>query len=213
VPLTRGIGWLAPVYDRCTAPFERRSLGRWRRAAWAEVPAGGTGLEVGAGTGPNLSHHPALARTVATDLSPAMLRRAAARPERSAPLLACDAMALPFRDASFDWAVATLVFCEVPDPVAGLREIGRVLRPGGVLVLLEHVRPSGVAGLAADLLTRITAPLWGEHFDRDAEAAARRAGFALLRRRRLWGDAVVLLVLAPAPEEGPMPLVEGANAG
>lgn len=199
MPLSRGIGWLAPVYDRLAAPLEHRSLARWRRSTWAEVPEGGLGLEVGAGTGANFSYYPAGARLVATDVSPRMLARACRKPERrGTPLVACDVQALPFPDGVFDWAAETLVFCEVPDPAAGLRELGRVLKPGGRLVMLEHVRPPGWLGLAADVLTAASAPLWGEHFNRDVAAAARAAGFHIERRAWLWRRGVVLLTLARA---------------
>lgn len=197
MPLSRGIGWLAPVYDRLSAPLEHRSFARWRKAAWAEVPTHGQGLEIGAGTGANFAYYPAGARVVATDVSDRMLARAREKPERSGvPLVACNVQALPFRDGTFDWVAETLVFCEVPDPVVGLQELKRVLRPGGLLVMLEHVRPSGWLGRAADALTAVTAPLWGEHFDRDAHAFVRQAGFRIERRRWLWRDGVILLVLA-----------------
>lgn len=196
------IGWLAPVYDRLTAPFERGALGHWRQRTWAEVPKQGLGLEVGAGTGANFRYYPPGARVIATDLSAGMLGRVRAKPEgREATLVVCDAQALPFRDGTFDWAAETLVFCEVPDPVAGLREVRRVLRPGGRLVMLEHVRPSGWLGRVADLATAVSAPLWGEHFDRDAEAFVRMAGFEIEVKEWLWRDRVVLLV-ARAPAEG-----------
>lgn len=187
MPLSRGIGWLALFYDRLTAPLEHRSFARWRKSTWARVPEGGLGLEVGAGTGANFPYYPAGARVVATDVSDRMLAQAQQKPERNrAPLVACDVQALPFRDCTFDWVAETLVFCEVPDPVAGLREIRRVLKPSGRLVMLEHVRPSGWLGRAADALTAVTAPLWGEHFDRDSEALVRMAGFTVSRRE--WGS-------------------------
>ena len=195
MPLSRGIGWLAPVYDRLTAPLEHRSFACWRRSAWDRVPAGGLGLEIGAGTGANFPYYPVGARVLATDVSDQMLAQARAKPHRNrAPLVACDVQALPFRNGTFDWAAETLVFCEVPDPVAGLRELRRVLKPSGHLVMLEHVRPSGWLGRAADALTAVTAPLWGEHFDREAEAYVRAAGFTIYRREWLWRNGVVLLV-------------------
>lgn len=198
MPLSRGIGWLAPVYDRLTAPLEHRSFAGWRKRAWAQVPEAGLGLEIGAGTGANFPYYPAGARVVATDVSDRMLARARPKPERRrTPLVACSVQALPFRDGTFDWAAETLVFCEVPDPVAGLREMRRVLKPSGGLVMLEHVRPSGWLGRAADGLTAVTAPLWGEHFNRTIEAFTGAAGLRIERREWLWRDAVVLLLLVP----------------
>ncbi len=196
MPLYRGVGWLAPAYDALISPLEHLSFARWRRRTFAALPEAGLGLEIGAGTGANFRYYPPSAQVTATELSYRMLKRAKAKPERGdTPLVACDVQALPFPAGTFDWAVETLVFCEVPDPVAGLREIARVLKPLGLLVMLEHVRPSGALGRVADALTTVTAPLWGEHFNRDAEANARAAGFRIERREWLWRDGVVLLVL------------------
>ncbi|MDQ3308604.1 MAG: hypothetical protein M3497_00575 [Gemmatimonadota bacterium] len=63
------------------------------------------------------------------------------------------------------------MFCEVPDPLAGLGEVRRVVRRGGCLVLLEHVRPSGGLGVAAEVATALSRPLVGEHFNRNTENA------------------------------------------
>jgi phosphatidylethanolamine/phosphatidyl-N-methylethanolamine N-methyltransferase len=194
---------VARLYDVATGPLEHRGFGRWRRVVWAEVPDGGLGLEVGAGTGANFSYHPPGAHVIGIDLSLPMLRRARARPPgEDTPLAAADVEALPFPDATFDWIAETLVFCEVRDPVAGLRELTRVLKPGGRIVMLEHVRPSGVLGRAADLLTAVTAPLWGEHFNRHADRALLAAGLTVERREWLWRDGVVLLVARRPDHEG-----------
>ena len=188
-------GLFAPVYDRLMAPLERRSLGNWRADLWREAPRAGVGLEIGAGTGANFPYYPEGTHVVATDLSFRMLT--AARPKQDASrvgLVATDVQALPFRDQAFDWAVATLVFCEVPDSVAGLAELRRVLRSGGRLLLLEHVRPSGWLGVAADVATAVSGPLVGEHFNRDTESAVQEAGFAIEHRAKMWRDGVMLLV-------------------
>ncbi len=100
-------------------------------------------LEVGVGTGKNLPFYdPAKVRSVTgVDISPGMLVRAR-RKECSVPreLLELDAQNLPFKDDAFDTVLATCVFCTVPDPLAALREVRRVCRPGGRILLLEHVR-------------------------------------------------------------------------
>jgi len=196
MPVFHGLGWLAPVYDRMTRGLEERWLSGWRRRAFEAVPSTGTGLEIGAGTGTNFRLHPPDAFVVATDLSGRMIAEASSKRGPAGPeLVVCDAMALPFRDAAFDWVLETLVFCEVPDPIAGLREVRRVLKPGGRVVMLEHVRPGGWRGRVADLLTLLTSPLWGEHFDRDPIASARSAGLEVESVVPLRTDAVLLLTL------------------
>ena len=99
-------------------------------------------LEVGAGTGKNLRHYGEDAAIVASDLSPGMLGRLRARASASTAsrLVAADVEDLPFRAGTFDAVVASCVFCSVPDPMRGLGEIRRVLKDGGQLRLLEHVR-------------------------------------------------------------------------
>lgn len=185
----------ARLYDLVMAPLERRSVGSWRERTWVEVPSDGLGLEVGAGTGANFDRHPADARVIAMDRSLEMLQRAKKRPNGcGVALVVADAEALPFRDGAFDWAVETLVFCEVDQPERGFREMARVVREGGPLILLEHVRPSGWLGRVADALTVVTSPFWNEHFNRDAAESVRAAGLSVRREEWLWRDAVTLLV-------------------
>lgn len=142
-------------------------------------------LEVGVGTGGNFPYYPAGSQITAVDLSPRMLQRARSRAARAGVqvgLCEADAQALPFPNASFDTVVATCVFCSVPDPVLGLREIRRVLAPGGQLLTLDHVlsrRP-----LRRPLL-RLTNPLVarliGANIDRETVENVRRAGFVDIR--------------------------------
>ncbi len=180
------------------APLERLSLTPLRRRLWRELRGQGLGLELGAGTGVNFPLHPPGASVVAVDASCAMLRRARGKPGAEATLLvACDAEALPFRDAVFDWGAETLVFCEVRRPGAALREVARVLAPGAPWLMLEHVRPAGVLGVAADLFTRLSAPLWGEHFDRSPEPALADAGFTIARSEA-FGRGVLRLLTCRA---------------
>lgn len=213
----------AALYDRLTALLERRALARWRALLWRRLEARlaaasgpvasnrdsplalpSLGLEIGVGTGANLAYHPEEARIVAVDRSEAMLRGARARLDAGASradsvwLVVADAAALPFPDATFAWAAETFVFCEVGDPVRGLSEIRRVIGPAAPLLMLEHVRPRGWRGAIADALTRLTAPVAGEHLNRDPEALARRAGFAIVAREWVWSDVVRLLELVPA---------------
>lgn len=190
------------VYDALMAPVEALGMRRMRAALWARVPRHGLGLELGAGSGASVSLRPSSARVVGTDLSERMLRRARARGDDS-PLLAADVQALPFGDGTFDWIVASLLFCEVPAPMRGLGEARRVLKPGATLHLLEHVRPDGVFGVLAHGVTRVSAPLFGEHFDRATVDDVRRAGFAIEQLdRRLRGGVVRLVARRTDNAEG-----------
>jgi len=113
-----------------------------RAAALAH--ARGRILEIGAGTGFNLPHYPPdIDELVVTEPAPGMLervRRRASATGRDATVVQASAQALPFDDSSFDTVVSTLVLCSVDDVDHVLREIHRVLRPGGQLIFVEHVR-------------------------------------------------------------------------
>jgi len=91
-----------------------------------------------------------------------------------------DAQALAFKDGRFDTVIATFVFCSVPDPVAGLRELRRVLRPDGQLLLLEHVRAEQpLVGALMDLLNPVATRMMGANINRRTVDNVRAAGFEL----------------------------------
>ncbi len=180
-------------------------MGLARGRAWAvgRLPRGRI-LEVGAGTGKNVPHHPPWARVILTDISPEMLararRRAAGRPELK--FVVTDAQALAFKDRVFDAALATCVFCSVPDPAAGLQEVQRTLKPGAPAVLLEHVRPPGLRGRLFDLLDPLASRLLGPHINRRTVETVQRAGLRLAGTRDIFSDWVKL-ILAGRPETAP----------
>ena len=132
----------AAIYDRMMAGTERAGLGERRQRLLAQ--ARGRVLEIGAGTGANLEHYPAgVAELVLTEPEEPMARRLAQRVSRlgrPAQVVHASAESLPFEDSSFDTVVSTLVLCTVRDPERTLDEVARVLRPGGRLLFLEHVR-------------------------------------------------------------------------
>ena len=131
----------AARYDRKIQVPERLLFGSGRQ--WATSLAAGRTLEIAAGTGRNLPYYEPHIALTAIDLSEQMLALAEQRAERLArdvDFHVADAQALPFDDASFDAVVATLALCSIPDDRAGVAEMARVLKPGGRLVLLEHVR-------------------------------------------------------------------------
>lgn len=177
----------APWYDLSLAPLEWALLGRLRRRLLSG--ARGRVLEVAAGTGRNLLHYPPGVRElVLVDLSPGMLaraRRRARRLGRPACFAAADAQALPFPDARFDTVVSTLATCTFPDPVAALREMGRVCRPGGRILLLEHGR-SRLPWLARwqDRTAAAHARHLGCHWNREPLELVRAAGLGLIDAER-----------------------------
>ncbi|MEJ2218373.1 MAG: class I SAM-dependent methyltransferase [Gemmatimonadota bacterium] len=204
--MARNLPPITSPYDVFIRPLEWMGLRRARGALWSRLPEGAPGLEIGAGTGANLPYYPQDGLVVVTDVSPRAIRHVRRkRPSSSPPLVVADARMLPFRTDAFAWVAATLVFCEVGSPVAGLMEARRVLRRDGVVALLEHVRPRGVLGVLADALTRLTAPIWGEHFDRDTARNVELAGFAVERRHAWLRGGLVLLFARPHPMSGARP--------
>jgi len=98
------------------------------------------------------------------------------------------AEALPFKNASFDAAFATLVFCSVVSPRRAFNELRRVVKPAGTILLLEHVRPQGFLGPAFDLLNLVTVPLCDDHFNRRTAEQAQAAGLQIVAvKKRLLG--------------------------
>jgi len=172
----------------------------FRKALWAR--ATGRILEAGAGTGLNIALYPPGARVTATDLSGAMLVRARERArERQIHVTfhEADLCNLPFADGTFDTAVATFVFCSLPDPVACLREMGRVTRPGGQILLLDHVRiEHPLIGPLMDRLNVATVRLAGEHINHRMDEFVRSAGFEIVESRRLGFMGIIQFIAARA---------------
>jgi phosphatidylethanolamine/phosphatidyl-N-methylethanolamine N-methyltransferase len=170
----------------------------FRKALWAR--AEGRILEAGAGTGLNIAFYPVKARVTATDLSGAMLKRARERAlEQNVDVTfeEADLCSLPFADRSFDTAVETFVFCSMPDPVACLREMSRVTRPGGRILLLDHVRVERpLIGPLMDRLNTATVRLAGEHINHRMDEFVREAGFEILESRRLGLMGIIQFIVA-----------------
>jgi phosphatidylethanolamine/phosphatidyl-N-methylethanolamine N-methyltransferase len=191
---------LAPLYDAMEAGVERLAFERWRERLWAMVQ-GRRVLEIGVGTGKNLPYHPAGSLVAGIDLSARMLARARQRlgeiPDRARLLYQMDAQRLAFADDVFDSAVATFVFCSVPLPVEGLQEIARVVRPGGQVLLLEHVRVDRpVIGPLMDVLDPAIVRVMGAHIARQTEENVRRAGLEIASVASLAPGELVKLIEA-----------------
>ena len=196
------------IYNRVALWFdleewlpERLAFRRWRRPLWELVPAGDV-LEVGVGTGRNLPFYRPDMHVTAIDFSPRMLRRAEARAKRDGvpvTLALMDVQTLEFQDAAFDSVVSTFVFCSVPDPIRGLEEVHRVLRPGGRVHMLEHVLTQKAP---LRWLMRRTNGIWralsGANIDRDTVGNVEKAGLSVIEVRDLWTDIVKLIVAEKA---------------
>jgi ubiquinone/menaquinone biosynthesis C-methylase UbiE len=180
---------IASHYEKAIAPLERWFLERLRKEAIATLPVGGRILEVGAGTGLNFVLYDPEAHGVAIEPSTEMLRIATRKPKpNSLSLVQSNAEQLPFADASFDGALGTLVMCSVQSPEQVFAELRRVVRAGGKVSLLEHVRPNGFLGLVFDLLNLVTVPLINDHVNRRTAETARRVGLDVTNVRKVgWG--------------------------
>ncbi len=179
---------IARFYDLMDKPME--VFGVRRRRVRLLGRARGKTIEVGVGTGRNLGLYPDDVALTGIDVSANMLARArgvAARQGIEATLDLADVQDLPFEDDSFDTATATCVFCSVADPVAGLREVARVVRPDGQVLLLEHVRPRNrFLGWLADRIAPLTSRLIGPEINRRTEDNVAAAGLEVIEVRR-WG--------------------------
>jgi ubiquinone/menaquinone biosynthesis C-methylase UbiE len=170
---------IAPVYDLMESIVERSRFSRWRQVLWSKVE-GKDILEVGVGTGKNFPYYPESAEVTAVDFSEKMLSRAREKAQRrglKVHLLQMDTQNLEFEENTFDTVIASFVFCSVPDPVLGLMEVERVCRPGGKVLLLEHVLSANrilawMMNLANPLVVRII----GENINRRTVDNVARTG-------------------------------------
>lgn len=162
----------------------------WRE--WVVERARGRVLEIGAGDGVNLPYYPSSARVIATEPDADAIAEIEEH-GKHIRLAQASAEELPFPNASFDAVVGTLVFCTIPNAAQALAEVRRVLKPGGSLRLVEHVRAKNPFGR---LLMEAANPLWnattgGCNLNRDTLAAVRKAGFEVREVRRRWAGLIV----------------------
>lgn len=201
---------IAPMYDWLGVLPEWRYR-PWRRRFWNRVmrrlPMEGRLLEIGIGTGKNVVYWPAEAHITAMDFSPRMLSRARERIERSGwdvSLELGDAQDLQYPDNSFDLAAMTFVMCSVPDPVVGLREVARVVRPGGHVLLMEHVRsPTPWIRTMMDLANPIVLRTMGPNINRDTVQNVSAAGLDLMDVVDLGMGGIFKIIEALVPEAAP----------
>ncbi len=186
---------IAAFYDVLEVPMEHM-FSKWRKALLKE--ARGKTLEVGIGTGKNIEHYPPGVELTGIDFSEKMLERARRRAHNHprVKLMLMDAEQMSFDDDTFDIVVTSCVFCSVPDPVQGLKEIKRVCKNGGKIMMLEHVRSQKkTVGKIMDFLNPVPLNIYGANINRRTYENLLKAGFnpENIRTENVWSDIVKLI--------------------
>ncbi len=187
---------IAPVYDLMEFFPEKVTMGNWRKRLFSYLPEGRI-LELGVGTGKNLVFYPENKHLIAVDISLKMIRRAREKkPDYlNVSFAIMNAEELALLSDSFDGIVTTFVFCSVFQPVNGLKELKRVLKPGGTALFLEHVRPGNkVLAKLFDLLNPVVVRIFGANINRTTTRNIKMAGFEIEEEHNLRRDIVKLII-------------------
>lgn len=183
---------IAGIYDHLESMMEKGKMADWRRAVWEQ--ARGKILEVGVGTGRNISFYPADTDITAIDFSEKMLQKAREKADllkKHVDLYLMDVQNLEFSTDTFDTVITTCVFCSVPDPVKGLSEINRVCKKDGQIIMLEHVRSQKpFLGLIMDLINPLTVRISGANINRHTVENLQKAGLQVEVEQDLMMDII-----------------------
>lgn len=177
------------------APMEGM-FSKWRKQMLKDIS--GKTLEIGIGTGKNIPYYPENVDLTGIDFSEKMISKAKEKVtgSKNIQLLEMDAQQMQFDDNAFDTVVTSCVFCSVPDPVQGLKEIRRVCKNGGKILMLEHVRShKKVVGPLMDVFNFIPLYLIGANINRETLQNLLKAGFQPenIEGKNLWFDIVKLI--------------------
>ncbi len=188
---------VSAVYDLFEQPMELMTLRKYRNDIMKELK--GKVLEVGIGTGKNIPYYPENIDITAIDFSSKMLERARIKAEnlnKKVNILLMDAQQMDFPDNTFDCVFTTCVFCSVPDPVKGLKEIRRVCKPDGKIIMIEHVRSEKkVIGAFMDMINPIVLNIYGANINRRTIDNIKTAGFVKVEEINLEGDIVKKIII------------------
>ncbi|HLR52663.1 MAG TPA: class I SAM-dependent methyltransferase [Candidatus Avamphibacillus sp.] len=189
-------------YDRISTLFDvmdHMIQASWRKDLLKNL--NGNVLEVGVGTGANLTYYPTNIRVTGIDFSPKMLAKAYEKVGKSKPMIVLkemDAQQLDFPDNTFDFVVSTCVFCSVPDPVQGFKEIRRVVKPEGTILMLEHMRSeNNFAGIILDLINPLTVRIIGANVNRNTIKNIEKAGLKIKKQNFLMTSIMRKIVISP----------------
>lgn len=185
-------------YDRVAKVFDFFRKGDMRRWGCAQKDhfkqMRGKVLHIGVGTGMEIINFPSDLNITGIDLSPKMMERALWRGKQyqgKVRFCLMNAESLAFPDNTFDTVVTVCVFCTVPHPVLGLKECRRVLKPGGKILMFEHVMSKNlIYGLSLKFMSIFTTRLEGTHLDRDTVQNAQKAGFNINSEKNVYLDIV-----------------------
>ena len=188
---------ISKIYDLLEVPMESMLMGKWRNTLIERVE-GEKILEVGVGTGKNLQHYPENLEITGIDFSENMLEKAKRKNKdnKNIKLIEMDAQDMKFNDNIFDTVVTSCVFCSVPDPIEGLKEIRRVCKAGGKIIMLEHMRSDNeVVGKIMDAVNFIPLNIWGANINRRTIENLKKAGFNEkdIKVQDIWSDIVKLI--------------------
>ncbi|MCK8816955.1 class I SAM-dependent methyltransferase [Natroniella sulfidigena] len=197
---------IAPIYDKLEMIMEKGKMGDWREKLWQqveEVVKKGEErlLEAGVGTGKNIPYYPQKTEAYAIDFSDRMLQEAKKRIEKlevNVQLREMDVQNLDFPDNYFDVIVTTCVFCSVPDPVQGFKELKRVCKNDGKIFMLEHMRTEKEPfGYLMDSINWISLLSWGANINRRTMENIKQAGLEVVKEEDLFFDVVKEIILTP----------------
>lgn len=187
---------IAPYFDSLEGFLEGLFFSDWRKTLWAKAQ-GEHILEVGVGTGKNFPYYPENTRITALDFSEKMLQRAKKKQQRGSiavELELMDVQSLCYADNSFDTVIATFVFCSVPLPTKGLQELYRVCKPGGQVLLLEHVLSAKpMMARMMNLMNPLIASVFGANINRQTVKSVQSCGFQKVILDPASGDMVKLI--------------------